>query len=120
MRARHTQRARFKGSKVCSNARTTGRMIKKFCKVDGPAETSLAAAMQQFTLSARAYSKILKLSRAIAYLDGAEEIRTEHVAKAMRDCFASFARVLTGICGRERIQLTMPSCRIEFRVRRHQ
>ena len=46
----------------------------KFCKVDGPAEMSLASAMQRFSLSALAYSRILKLSRTIADLDGAEHV----------------------------------------------
>jgi len=76
--------ARFAGSKVFCNARMSNRQIKKFCKIDGPAETVLASAMQQFSLSARAYSKILKLSRTIADLDGAEEIRTEHVTEAIQ------------------------------------
>ena len=47
----------------------------EFCKVDGAAETLLAAAMQSFSLSARAYNKILIISRTIVDLDGAEEIR---------------------------------------------
>jgi len=84
IRARDMQMARFAGSKVFCNARMSNRQIKKFCKIDGPAETVLASAMQQFSLSARAYSKILKLSRTIADLDGAEEIRTEHVTEAIQ------------------------------------
>ena len=84
MRARERQSERFKGTGVFCNARMNSRMIKKYCKIDGRAETSLAAAMQQFSLSARAYNKILKLSRTIADLDGAEEIRTEHVTEAIQ------------------------------------
>ena len=84
IRAREMQKARFKGSKIFCNARMTNRLIKKHCRIDGPAETSLSAAMQQFSLSARAYNKILKLSRTIADLDGAEETRTEHVTEAIQ------------------------------------
>ncbi len=66
------------------NARMNTRHIRKFCKVDGAAEASLAAAMQSFSLSARAYNKILKVARTIADLDGVDEIRTEHVAEAIQ------------------------------------
>ena len=62
----------------------TTRQVRKFCKVDGPAEGILKAAMDKFGLSARAYTKILKTARTIADLDGAEEIRTEHVSEAIQ------------------------------------
>ncbi len=84
IRARDMQAARFKGGKVFCNARMGNRHIKKFCKIDGAAESVLASAMQSFSLSARAYNKILKTSRTIADLDGAEEIRTEHVTEAIQ------------------------------------
>jgi magnesium chelatase family protein len=84
IKAREHQTKRLKDTGIFCNARMNNRMIKKFCKVDGAAETVLAAAMQQFNLSARAYNKILKLSRTIADLDGAEEIRTEHVTEAIQ------------------------------------
>jgi magnesium chelatase family protein len=84
IRAREMQLRRLKDAGIFCNARMSARQIKKFCKVDGAAETALAAAMSQFSLSARAYNKILKLSRTIADLDGAEEIRTEHVTEAIQ------------------------------------
>jgi magnesium chelatase family protein len=84
IRARDMQLKRLKDAGIFCNARMSARLIKKFCKVDGAAETALAAAMSQFSLSARAYNKILKLSRTIADLDGAEEIRTEHVTEAIQ------------------------------------
>ena len=83
-RAREMQARRFKDGGVFCNARMSNRHIRKFCKVDGPAEGILASAMQSFSLSARAYNKILKTSRTIADLDGAEEIRTEHVTEAIQ------------------------------------
>ena len=93
--AREIQKERFgaktlggvgerRGKKTTCNARMCNRQIKKFCRIDGPAEGVLAAAMQSFSLSARAYNKILKLSRTIADLDGAKEIRTEHVTEAIQ------------------------------------
>jgi magnesium chelatase family protein len=84
IRAREMQLRRLKEAGIFCNARMSARLIKKFCKVDGAAETVLAAAMTQFSFSARAYNKILKLSRTIADLDGAEEIRTEHVTEAIQ------------------------------------
>lgn len=84
IRARDMQKPRFNGSGVFCNARMNTRQIRKHCRIDGAAESVLSAAMQQFSLSARAYSKILKLSRTIADLDGAEEIRTEHVTEAIQ------------------------------------
>ena len=83
-RAREMQARRFQKGGVFCNARMSNRLIRKFCKVDGPAEGILASAMQSFSLSARAYNKILKVSRTIADLDGAEEIRTEHVTEAIQ------------------------------------
>ena len=82
--ARDLQHKRLSKDKLFCNARMSPRLIKKHCKVDGPAEAVLAQAMTSFSLSARAYSKILKLSRTIADLDGAEEIRTEHVTEAIQ------------------------------------
>ena len=83
-RAREMQARRFEKGGVFCNARMGNRLIRKFCKVDGPAEGILASAMQSFSLSARAYNKILKTARTIADLDGAEEIRTEHVTEAIQ------------------------------------
>ena len=91
--AREIQKKRFATGKttcpsaslrVYNNARMGNRQIKKFCRIEGAAEGVLAAAMQSFSLSARAYNKILKLSRTIADLDGADEIRTEHVTEAIQ------------------------------------
>jgi magnesium chelatase family protein len=84
IRARDMQGRRFRGAKTYCNARMNNRLIRKHCQIDGPAESSLAQAMQQFSLSARAYNKVLKLSRTIADLAGAEEIQTEHVTEAIQ------------------------------------
>jgi len=82
--AREVQRERFRGLKTTCNARMGNRLIKKHCKLDGAAEGVLAQAMNTFSLSARAYHKILKTARTIADLEGASEIRTEHVTEAIQ------------------------------------
>ena len=84
IRAREMQANCLRKEGIFCNARMSNRQIKKYCKVDGPAEGILASAMHNFSLSARAYNKILKVSRSIADLDGAEEIRTEHVTEAIQ------------------------------------
>jgi len=84
IRARAMQTNRLGANECTCNARMGNRQIKKFCKIDGPAEGVLASAMHSFSLSARAYNKILKVSRTIADLDGAEDIRTEHVTEAIQ------------------------------------
>ena len=84
IRGRELQGKRLKGTGIFCNARMTNRLIRKYCKVEGPAEGILASAMESFALSARAYTRILKISRTIADLDGADEIRTEHVTEAIQ------------------------------------
>ena len=74
----------FRNSCELGNARMGNCQVQKFCRIAGAAEGILAAAMQSFSLSARAYKKILKLSRTIADLDGAEKIRTEHVTETIQ------------------------------------
>jgi len=82
--ARRIQSERFKNDSVFCNARMNNRMIKQFCNVEGPAESFLASAMENFALSARAYTKILKVARTVADLDGSGDIRAEHVTEAIQ------------------------------------
>jgi len=81
-KARELQRQRFQGSGTFCNARMTPKQIKEFCHLEGEAEALLKAAVLNLRLSARAYDRILKVSRTIADLDGSEKIRAEHVAEA--------------------------------------
>jgi len=74
IRAREMQLKRLKDAGIFCNARMSARLIKKFCKVDGTAETALAAAMSQFSSPPARTTRSSKLSRTIADLDGAEEI----------------------------------------------
>ena len=82
MRARTIQQARFKNSETCCNARLTPRQIREACQLKGEAEDLLKSAILHLQLSARAYDRILKVSRTIADLEGSAMIQAKHVAEA--------------------------------------
>lgn len=84
MRAREIQRRRFEGTGITLNARMNTKLIKKHCRLAGEAEEMLGQAMRQLALSARAYSRILKVARTIADLDGAAELSAAHVSEAIQ------------------------------------
>ncbi len=81
--ARDRQRKRLVGDKIFSNAAMTPRMIRRYCRIDSESEQMLERAMTRLGLSARAYDRILKVSRTIADLEGCDEIRSAHVAEAV-------------------------------------
>jgi magnesium chelatase family protein len=81
--ASERQRARFGGAGIFANASMTPRLIRRHCRLDAEGERLLEAAMTRQGLSARAYDRILKVSRTIADLDGREEIQPAHVAEAV-------------------------------------
>jgi magnesium chelatase family protein len=81
--ARERQQGRFAGEKIFSNAAMTPRMIRTYCRIDTTSETLLENAMRRQGLSARAYDRILKVSRTIADLEGAETINSNHVSEAV-------------------------------------
>lgn len=82
--ARQVQDARFRGTGVFTNAAMTSQQTRRFCVVEKPAEDLLQAAITRLGLSARAYDRILKLSRTIADLAGVENIGVPHVAEAIQ------------------------------------
>ncbi len=82
--ARERQRSRFEGTGLMSNADMGPAEVRTFCQVDDAGRTLLRAAMQQLQMSARAYHRILKLSRTIADLAGSEGIETAHLAEAIQ------------------------------------
>lgn len=85
VRAREIQRNRFADNpNVFKNADMPSKMIRKFCKLDEPSSSLLKTAMERLGLSARAYDRILKVSRTIADLAGADNIKTEHVSEAVQ------------------------------------
>ena len=81
--ARERQQKRFGAHGIFSNAAMTPKLIRDYCRIDGESESMLERAMTRLGLSARAYDRILKVSRTIADLEGSEEIASGHVAEAV-------------------------------------
>ena len=82
--ARKIQTARFgRSSKLTCNAQMESAHILKFCRLDVTTETILRHAIHEFGLSARAYDRILRVSRTIADLAGSEELKREHIFEAI-------------------------------------
>ncbi len=82
--AKNVQEKRFHRTRIHSNAMMNTRQIRKFCQIDERSNALLERAMEKLGLSARALSRILKISRTIADLAGAENIEQEHVAEAIQ------------------------------------
>lgn len=83
--AREIQRKRFaKIPGIHSNAMMESQLIREICQIDKPSENLLKRAMTQLRLSARAYDRILKVSRTISDLSGSDRICAEHVAEAIQ------------------------------------
>jgi magnesium chelatase family protein len=82
--AKTIQEKRFHKTKIHSNAMMNTRQIKRFCEIEDRSSALLEKAMEKFGLSARALSRILKISRTIADLAGAHSIETAHVAEAIQ------------------------------------
>ncbi len=83
-RARDAQKERFKDAGVFANAHMSSRDIKKHCAVDLKSKSILENAVDKLSLSARAYTRILKVARTIADLDGSETINKEHISEAVQ------------------------------------
>lgn len=95
-RARETQRLRFADCAPVThcNAHMSAKMIRKFCHPKDDVKDLLRTAINQLNLSARAYDRILKLSRTIADLEGVGDITLAHVAEAVQ--YRSLDRKLWG------------------------
>ncbi len=92
IRARQIQEERFsslpqgggqEGIRVYCNAQMTERMLHKFAEPDSDGLDMLRMAMERLKLSARAYSRILKVARTIADLAGSEKVQAMHIAEAI-------------------------------------
>ena len=85
IKARNIQAERYKDSPgVYANAQISTKMLKEICVIDTIGANLLKAAMNKLNLSARAYDRILKVSRTIADLAGSENIKAEHLAEAIQ------------------------------------
>ena len=82
--AREIQVERFKKDNIYSNAKMRSKHIKKYCALKPEAQSILEAAMHKLGLSARAYTRILKVSRTIADLAESEQINAEHISEAIQ------------------------------------
>lgn len=84
IKARQVQEARFKDFKgIHCNAQMTERMLHQFAEPDAASMDMLRMAMERLKLSARAYSRILKVARTIADLDNSENVQSQHIAEAI-------------------------------------
>ena len=85
VKAREIQTERFKGQKeIYCNAMMPSNMVKEICMITDAGRTLLKTAMERLGLSARAYDRILKVSRTIADLAGTDDIKIEHLAEAIQ------------------------------------
>ena len=82
--ARSVQQQRFQKIKIHANAQIGAKEIKRCCAVKEDAERLLETAINKLGLSARAYSRVLKVGRTIADLAGAENIEVSHIAEAIQ------------------------------------
>lgn len=83
-KARYVQQERYKGTGVKCNSGITPAMLNKCCPMDDKAQQLLGKAFDKMGLSARAYDRILKVSRTIADLDQSEVIKSIHIAEAVQ------------------------------------
>ena len=84
IKARQIQETRFKDFKgIHCNAQMTERMLHQFAEPDTASMDMLRMAMERLKLSARAYSRILKVARTIADLDNSGKVLSQHIAEAI-------------------------------------
>jgi magnesium chelatase family protein len=84
-RARRRQHERFSGDgRTTCNARMTAKQLKQYCRLTGDCNELIRLAMSDLNLSARAYDRILKVSRTVADLESSDEIQSEHVSEAIQ------------------------------------
>ena len=84
-KARHLQTQRFADSEVVHyNAQMNTKQIRKHCVLDEASKELLKTAMERLNLSARAYDRILKVSRTIADLEGVKDVNGTHISEAIQ------------------------------------
>lgn len=83
--AREVQLKRYEGNPhIYNNSDMGSKEVKKYCKLDPSGQELLKMAMTKLGLSARAYDRILKVSRTIADLDKSTEIQPQHISEAIQ------------------------------------
>ncbi|HVK97263.1 MAG TPA: YifB family Mg chelatase-like AAA ATPase [Flavisolibacter sp.] len=85
IKAREIQEERYKSYPgIYCNAQMSSKMLKEICTISTPGQNLLKTAMERLNLSARAYDRILKVSRTIADLSASPDIKIEHLAEAIQ------------------------------------
>ena len=82
-RAHKIQEKRFRDAPINHNAQMNEKDLKKYCRLDDKSNDILKLAIDKFAFSARSYSKILKIARTIADLDGFDSIKSSHIKEAI-------------------------------------
>lgn len=83
LKTREIQKKRYEGRGIATNSQLTSKMIKEFCPMTPDAEEVLKTAFENLGLSARGYTKIIKLARTIADMEGADTIEIIHILEAI-------------------------------------
>ena len=83
-KARQIQLKRFEGTGIFSNSKMSSEMLKQYCALDNESEKIIKEAFTKLNLSARAYTRILKVARTIADLAGEERISAMHIREALQ------------------------------------
>lgn len=90
--ARQRQLRRFKEEGIYANGQMKTRHLKKYCRLKEEAHSILDRAIQKLNLSARAYTRILKVARTIADMEASEDILPHHVSEAIQ--YRSMDRII--------------------------
>jgi magnesium chelatase family protein len=83
-KAREVQQKRYLDEGIHCNAQMSTKHLRKYCSLSESSQSLLKSAMEKFSLSARAYDRILKVARTIADLDGQEDIQPGFIAEAIQ------------------------------------
>jgi magnesium chelatase family protein len=83
-KAREIQRRRFGGNATRLNARMTAKQLREFCPLGEESQKLLEMAVDRLGLSARAYTRVLKVARTIADLEGEANVQPQHVSEAIQ------------------------------------
>lgn len=83
-KARLLQINRYKNYGIFSNSELTPKLMSKYCALDSTCKKILESAFDRLGLSARAYSRILKVARTIADLDNSTNIKVQHISEAIQ------------------------------------
>lgn len=82
--ARNVQKMRFKEYRFKANAHMSSRILKTHCKLENESESLLNQAMIELGLSARGYTKIIKVASTIADIELSDIIKVEHISEALQ------------------------------------